>query len=128
MGNGEASIAAPLAEGRASPPFAVGAPLLFYKYEGLGNDFIVVDAPDAAAVSPVRAVELCDRHRGIGADGVLLVLPPGSTAGAVARMRVLNPDGSVSEMCGNGVRCVALHLVRGGKAVPGSVAIDTDAG
>jgi diaminopimelate epimerase len=104
----------------------VAAPLRFHKYEGLGNDFLVVDATDEQAVSPELAVALCDRHRGIGGDGVLLVLPP--RGDAVARMRVINSDGSTPEMCGNGVRCVALHLVRGGKAGAGTVAVDTDAG
>jgi diaminopimelate epimerase len=107
----------------------VAAPLRFHKYEGLGNDFLVVDATDERAVSPEQAVALCDRHRGVGGDGVLLVLPPRARAAdAVARMRVINSDGSTPEMCGNGVRCVALHLVRGGKAAAGTVAVDTDAG
>ena len=48
----------------------------FFKYEGLGNDFVVVDASDEGALSPERAVTLCDRRFGIGADGVILVLPP----------------------------------------------------
>jgi diaminopimelate epimerase len=107
----------------------------FQKYEGLGNDFVVVDATDEQAISPARAVELCDRRRGVGADGVLLVLPPRASGdGAVARMRVINADGSVPEMCGNGVRCVALHLVRAGRvgpdgtAGPAAVAVETDAG
>ncbi len=104
----------------------VSAPLRFHKYEGLGNDFLVVDATDERVVSPEQAVALCDRHRGVGGDGVLLVLPP--RGDAVARMRVINRDGSTPEMCGNGVRCVALHLVRGGKAAAGTVAVDTDSG
>ena len=50
--------------------------LTFTKYEGAGNDFIIVDAEDPSALSAAEARELCDRHFGIGADGVLLVLPP----------------------------------------------------
>ena len=93
-------------------------PLDFVKYEGLGNDFVVVDLVDAvegpAALDSAAAARICDRRRGVGADGVLLVLPPRDRAN-VARMKVLNADGSVPEMCGNGLRCVALHVAaRGG--------------
>jgi diaminopimelate epimerase len=90
------------------------APLRFEKYEGLGNDFIVVDASDEAVISPQAAAALCDRRFGVGADGVLLVLPA-RAAGISARMRVINADGSVPEMCGNGLRCVALHVARGAR-------------
>jgi len=86
-------------------------PLSFVKYEGAGNDFLVVDAPSERFVSAERAVALCDRHFGVGGDGVLLVLPASDPA-ARARMVVLNADGSRPEMCGNGLRCVALHLAR----------------
>jgi diaminopimelate epimerase len=92
------------------------AGLPFTKVEGLGNDFVVVDlrngAGAATSTTPsiqdpavVRAV--CDRHFGVGADGVLAILP--GTSGD-ARMRVLNADGSEAEMCGNGLRCVAKVL------------------
>jgi len=101
--------------------------LTFDKYEGLGNDFIVVDADSEALVDVAAARALCDRHFGVGADGVLLVLPPAS-AGARARMVVLNADGSRPEMCGNGIRCVALHLARRDGAPAISYAVDTDAG
>ncbi len=103
-------------------------PAPFHKYEGLGNDFIVVEAGDERDVTPARAVELCDRRRGIGADGVLLVLPSGGVGGGAARMRVINADGSIPEMCGNGVRCVALHLARARGLRTGDVRVDTDAG
>jgi diaminopimelate epimerase len=110
-------------------------PLLrFAKYEGLGNDFLVVDAADEGVVSARQAALLCDRRFGVGADGVLLVLPPRSPE-AVARMRVLNADGSVPEMCGNGLRCVALHVARqlaGSGGTRGTrdeaLRIETDAG
>jgi diaminopimelate epimerase len=93
--------------------------LAFTKYEGLGNDFIVLDA---------RAVpRLCDRRFGIGADGVLLVLPA-SRSGAAARMRVINADGSVPEMCGNGLRCVALHVANEHGARDAEFSIETDSG
>jgi|SoiMethySBSTD1v2_1073268.scaffolds.fasta_scaffold00540_25 diaminopimelate epimerase len=99
----------------------------FAKYEGLGNDFIVVDASDPRAVDAELARRLCDRHFGIGGDGVLLVLPPRSN-GSRATMLVLNADGSQPEMCGNGVRCVALHLARRDGATGASYVVDTGAG
>ncbi len=81
----------------------------FFKYHGLGNDFIVVDADQLpqGALTPAQARLLCDRRFGVGADGVL-VLHPSPTARA--RMVILNADGSRPEMCGNGLRCVAAHL------------------
>jgi diaminopimelate epimerase len=99
--------------------------LSFSKYEGLGNDFIVVDGRTAdLSLAAAQAMALCDRHRGIGADGVLLVEHnPGGPA-----MRVINADGSRPEMCGNGIRCVALHLVRTGAVSTPSFDVDTDAG
>ncbi|HVU04015.1 MAG TPA: diaminopimelate epimerase [Polyangiaceae bacterium] len=100
-------------------------PLEFDKYEGLGNDFIVVEAPEPL---PVEAVtRLCDRHFGIGADGVLVVTPP-RTPGARATMIVQNADGSRPEMCGNGLRCVALHLARKDGVERTDYVVDTDAG
>ena len=99
--------------------------LSFSKYEGAGNDFIIVDAASATAVSARDARELCDRHFGIGADGVLLVLPP-ERPGSLATMRVLNADGSVPEMCGNGLRCVAAHVAAQHNVQ--ALTIDTGAG
>lgn len=101
--------------------------IAFDKYEGLGNDFIVVDAASEGALGAEAARALCDRHFGIGADGVLLVVPP-LAAGSRARMVVLNADGSRPEMCGNGIRCVALHLARKDDARAISYVIDTDRG
>src|SRR5690242_2789857 len=76
----------------------------FEKWEGLGNDFVVLHFDkDSSLLSPDLARVLCDRHRGIGADGVLgLTHEDGKP-----RMVVLNADGSRPEMCGNGLRCVA---------------------
>jgi diaminopimelate epimerase len=104
----------------------------FAKYQGLGNDFVVVDlrnasAVDAAAVQdPANVVALCDRQFGIGGDGVLAILP--STTGDDARMRVLNSDGSEAEMCGNGLRCVVQELRDRGGVTKDEMAIDTGAG
>jgi diaminopimelate epimerase len=99
----------------------------FAKYEGLGNDFIVIDAADERVVDAELARRVCDRHFGIGADGILAVLPARTNA-ARARMLVLNADGSRPEMCGNGVRCVALHLARADGASGASYVVDTDNG
>jgi diaminopimelate epimerase len=87
--------------------------LRFAKYQGLGNDFLVADLRDGdpdGAQDPRVVRALCDRRFGVGGDGLLAILPAASPE-AVARMRVLNADGSEAEMCGNGIRCVAKHLV-----------------
>lgn len=89
--------------------------LPFHKVEGLGNDFVVVDLRpgkpgaevSASAQDPAVVTAICDRHFGVGADGVLAILPG---LEGDARMRVLNADGSEAEMCGNGIRCVARVL------------------
>lgn len=109
--------------------------------EGLGNDFVLVDLrqapPPAWLDEPAVIRRLCDRHRGVGADGVLAVLPvkPGITA--AARMRVLNADGSEAQMCGNGLRCVAKYLLEqdpaglsraAASAAPPLILIETTAG
>ena len=78
----------------------------FVKMEGLGNDFVVVSGP--RQVSPAEVSAWCDRRRGIGADGVLVVTPV--DRGTVA-MDYWNADGSAAEMCGNGLRCVARYAV-----------------
>jgi diaminopimelate epimerase len=105
----------------------MGASTAFFKYEGLGNDFIVVEVTDEGAVGADDAERLCNRRLGVGADGLVLLLPA-RNADCAVRMRVINADGSIPEMCGNGVRCVALHLVRAGRVREGKVRVDTDAG
>jgi diaminopimelate epimerase len=99
--------------------------LPFAKYEGLGNDFVLVEL-DRVGGAPTaeQAMRMCDRHLGIGADGVLIV---GSSAGRPT-MKVINADGSVPEMCGNGLRCVALHLRRSGWIAADLFEVDTDSG
>jgi diaminopimelate epimerase len=83
-------------------------PLLFTKMQGAGNDFIVVQGAehDGSRLAPA----LCDRHFGIGADGLLVALP---SEKAAVRMRMFNPDGTEDE-CGNGLRCLALYALRRG--------------
>ena len=100
--------------------------LSFAKYEGLGNDFIVVDGLHAEVCGLDRDVVtlLCDRHRGIGADGVLLV---GQKNGQPF-MTIHNADGSEPEMCGNGLRCVALYVNEKKLTVGDVFVIDTPAG
>src|SRR3989338_7796413 len=82
----------------------------FTKMVSAGNDFLIVDAR-RQQTRPWKTVSraLCDRHQGVGADGVLVLEP---SARASVKMRVFNPDGSEADMCGNGARCVALYLQR----------------
>lgn len=90
----------------------------FYKYEAAGNDFIVVDRcefstqDDAAYICRIQeqAPRLCHRHFGIGGDGILVIDRKGVKEGGVARMIIVNADGSLAGMCGNGVRCVGAYL------------------
>ncbi len=81
--------------------------ITFTKMHGLGNDFIVIDALthtlDVAYYTDL-ALQLCDRHTGIGGDGIVFVLPSDK---AHFKMRIINSDGSEPEMCGNGLRCFA---------------------
>jgi diaminopimelate epimerase len=78
------------------------------KTNGTGNDFVLVDERLTPLADPVAfARRVCDRARGIGADGVLLVE---ASSQYDARMRVINADGSEAEMCGNGMRCVGRYL------------------
>jgi diaminopimelate epimerase len=82
----------------------------FTKYHGLGNDFILIDnrAGSTPLLTPEQAVKLCDRHFGIGADGVIFALPGEKDTDYT--MRIFNSDGSEPEMCGNGIRCLAGFL------------------
>ena len=82
----------------------------FTKYHGLGNDFILIDnrVSSEPIVTPQQAVQLCDRHFGIGADGAIFALP--GQADTDYTMRIFNSDGSEPEMCGNGIRCLAKFL------------------
>jgi diaminopimelate epimerase len=84
--------------------------LAFSKYQGLGNDFLLVDNRDSATpkASPAEAAALCDRNFGVGADGVIFVMP--GEGGADFKMTIYNSDSSEPEMCGNGIRCLARYL------------------
>ncbi len=102
----------------------------FEKWQGLGNDYIIVEASALPGTLSVEAVALlCDRHLGIGGDGVLLRdVPSGAVPGAVARMRIFNPDGSEPEMCGNGIRMFAKYLRRTGVVEADAFVVETLAG
>lgn len=101
--------------------------LHFYKMNGAGNDFIVVDNRDNSIQLDARTIEgLCDRHRGIGADGLLAVEPP--QHGADYRFRYYNADGGEAEMCGNGARCFGRFTAHLGDGVAEKVTFETIAG
>ena len=94
----------------------------FSKYQGLGNDFLLIDARnlselDSPDPNPEAIRQICDRRYGIGADGLILALPP--RQGGELRMRIFNADGSEPEMCGNGIRCLARFLADRDGDAPG---------
>ncbi len=84
----------------------------FEKWQGCGNDFILIDRVTNEIDEPDKIKFMCDRHFGIGADGVIYVQ---SSVKAATRMRIFNADGSEAEMCGNGLRCFAKYLLSGDK-------------
>ncbi|HEX5657110.1 MAG TPA: diaminopimelate epimerase, partial [Polyangiales bacterium] len=96
----------------------------FSKYEGLGNDFLVVEQARFPEVTAELAIKLCDRHFGVGGDGVLIT---GLRDGRPF-MSVVNADGSKPEMCGNGLRCVALYLADRGLVRDVAFEVATEAG
>ncbi|WP_198960067.1 diaminopimelate epimerase [Synechococcus sp. BO 8801] len=107
--------------------------LQFSKYQGLGNDFLLLDGrsledPEGLfGLTPDRVQRLCDRRFGVGGDGVILALPP--REGGELRMRIFNADGTEPEMCGNGIRCLARFLADSdGDEAPRSWEIETLAG
>ena len=116
-----------------TPFSSLEAELSFSKYQGLGNDFLMLDGRSAAdpdfvfGLTPELVVELCDRRFGVGGDGVILALPPNN--GGELRMRIFNADGTEPEMCGNGIRCLARFLAdRDGDGPGRTWQIDTLAG
>jgi len=111
-------IADPVADPRGESPA-----LSFSKYQGLGNDFLLLDGrsledPEGCfGLSPDSVQQLCDRRFGVGGDGVILALPP--REGGELRMRIFNADGTEPEMCGNGIRCLARFLADSDGDQPG---------
>ena len=103
------------------------------KHHGLGNDFLVFADSTAAAALPTEeraalARATCDRHRGIGADGLLFATPAPTDRTADITMVLHNADGSVAEMSGNGIRCFAQAVVDSGIVDSGTIRIATGAG
>lgn len=102
----------------------------FTKYQGLGNDFILIDNRHSREpiLTPDQASKICDRHFGVGADGVIFALP--GVDGSDYTMRIYNSDGSEPEMCGNGIRCLGMFLceLEGKKSQEISYRIHTQAG
>jgi diaminopimelate epimerase len=101
--------------------------LQFTKMHGAGNDYVYVSGFDQSlpADLPALAVDVSDRRFGIGGDGLIAILP---SEIADARMRMFNADGSESEMCGNGIRCVAKYVYDHGICKRESLKIETGAG
>ncbi|MFF2044668.1 diaminopimelate epimerase [Kitasatospora sp. NPDC058170] len=112
------------------------AGLPFLKGHGTENDFVILPDPDGRlAIGPAAVAALCDRRAGIGGDGLLRVVRSAADPAAAALadraewfMDYRNSDGSIAEMCGNGVRVFARYLVEAGLAKPGEVAVATRAG
>lgn len=101
----------------------------FTKMNGAGNDFIMLDNREGhLMLSHIEIAYLCNRHRGIGADGVLILEKPSNSAAAAARMRYYNADGHEAEMCGNGARCFTRYAARFLEKEAGSLAFETAAG
>jgi diaminopimelate epimerase len=95
----------------------------FTKMEGLGNDFVVLEGPFTPSAGDIE--RMCDRRRGIGADGILVVTP--LDEGRVG-MEYWNADGSPAEMCGNGLRCVAAFATRQGFVKGSDFTVETAVG
>jgi diaminopimelate epimerase len=101
--------------------------LRFWKLQGCGNDYIYVDCFHEAIPHdpPGLSRAISDRHFGVGADGLILICPSDK---ADARMRMFNADGSESEMCGNGVRCVAKYVYDHGLVRKPQLSVETGRG
>ncbi len=99
----------------------------FVKMHGLGNDFVVFEEKELQGVKDRASFskKVCDRHFGVGADGVIVVAPSDRAPFA---MRIFNADGSEAEMCGNGIRCFAIYLWKRGKVTDREFPVDTRAG
>lgn len=96
----------------------------FTKMHGLGNDFIMVEGPNTV-FDQVEIARLCDRHTGIGADGLIIVTPVDKHS---VKMEYWNSDGTEAEMCGNGLRCVVRFAVEHEMVKPGEILVQTPAG
>lgn len=100
----------------------------FIKAQGAGNDFLILEtSPEVSLPSPEWRRRICDRHYGVGADGILVLTLPSAVSGADADLRIFNSDGGEVEISGNGTRCAAAYLVETGRFGPRLV-IRTGAG
>ncbi|MCX8167062.1 MAG: diaminopimelate epimerase [Candidatus Micrarchaeota archaeon] len=102
----------------------------FYKYEGTGNDFILIDEFNEVVFKEIEekrkfAIKYCKRSYGIGSDGVLFLMKNNK---GIPLMNMYNPDGSGPDMCGNGIRCVALHALNKRYVKGDKFEIDTNVG
>src|SRR5919107_2023258 len=98
----------------------------FTKMEGCGNDFLIFDPVEVEGIDlPALATRACDRHFGVGADGILI---PAPSEGTDLEMVYLNSDGSSSEMCGNGLRCLARYARDRGMVGREALTVATGAG
>jgi diaminopimelate epimerase len=97
----------------------------FTKLQATGNDFILVYTRNIELDCPKLARDMCHRHNGVGADGLLLVIPSDI---ADLKMRMFNPDGSEAEVCGNGLRCFAKYVIDRGIAARQNLTVETAAG
>src|SRR5579864_6074440 len=95
----------------------------FTKMHGIGNDYVYVNGFEEQVANPQElARKVSDRHFGIGADGLILILP---SARADVRMRMFNGDGSEAEMCGNGIRCLAKYAFERGLSKNNPMKVET---
>jgi len=100
----------------------------FEKWQALGNDYVIIESEQLPfELTPTGVRRLCERHVGIGSDGILLLSAPEQPS-AVARLRIFNPDGSEAELSGNGARQAALYLRRRGWTEDDQFVIETAAG
>ncbi len=98
----------------------------FVKMHGIGNDFVCVDGRKEKVARPEKAARaICDRHFGVGSDGLIVILPARK---ADFRMRMWNPDGSEAEMCGNGIRCLGKFVYEHGLTKQKAFTVETLAG
>ncbi len=98
----------------------------FTKMHGIGNDYVYMDARISPVEDPAAlAIQVSDRHKGIGSDGLVLILP---SEVADVRMRMFNSDGSESQMCGNAIRCVGKYAYEHGLVQKPTLSVETLAG
>lgn len=101
----------------------------FTKMHGIGNDYVYINAFQEQVSDPAALAKvIADRHTGVGGDGLILVAPPEQGVNAQVRMRMFNADGSESEMCGNGIRCVCKYAHDYGLATANPMRIQTGNG